>query len=238
MAKKRDEEAPLTAIRLALKDHAVILEPFVNQVSALPVDDQLEYYFVPMQHMSFYKPYYRPGQPFKNLKLVNYQRPAIALSFYRKHKYKMDRNVGPIEAMNHLKERRDELLNLSMMGPLSQGQQDELRQTDTLLRTIRQEPEGYQFCLSNYHHYYHYWYCTFRYFEDEEKTQNSSDNEHLLKHTERVKGQVHERLNIIFIDPYYITRQVPYDNKLIDRELETYPHKFRNGITTLYVRKN
>ncbi len=114
----------------------------------------------------------------------------------------------------------------------------ELQQNDELLRSVRQMPEGYQFCFSNYHHYYRYWYCTFRYFADATLTQLESDNEHLLKHTERVKSQVHQRLNIIFIDPHYISRPVPYDNRFVDRELANYPTQVRQGITTLYIRKS
>lgn len=45
---------------------------------------------------------------------------------------------------------------------------------------------------------------------------------HLLKHTERIKGKVHEPLNIIFIDTGYIAYPAPYDNERVDRELETY----------------
>jgi hypothetical protein len=48
---------------------------------------------------------------------------------------------------------------------------------------------------------------------------------------------VHERLNIIFIDPHYISRPVPHDHKLVDRELDNYPIALRQGITTLYLRK-
>ncbi|RAJ93140.1 hypothetical protein LX87_04652 [Larkinella arboricola] len=235
---KRTDNAPLDAIRLSLKDHAVTLQPIVNQVSALPSDPQLEFYFVPVTHMEFYRPYYRPGQPFKNLKLVNFGQPAISLSFFSKHKYKIDRNVKALEAMRQIREHREKLFNYSLVGRLSIGQQQELQRTDELLRQIRDDPDSFQFCFSNYHHYYMYWYCSFRFFEDDTNTQTASSMEHLLKHTERVEGKVHERLNIIFIDPQYITRPVPYDSKLIDRELATYPIQLKQGITTLYIRNN
>ncbi|MDB5241796.1 MAG: hypothetical protein JWP57_2421 [Spirosoma sp.] len=32
----------------------------------------------------------------------------------------------------------------------------------------------------------------------------TTSSAHLLKQTERIRGQVHERLNIIFIDSHYI----------------------------------
>jgi hypothetical protein len=48
---------------------------------------------------------------------------------------------------------------------------------------------------------------------------------------------VHERLNIIVIDPLYISRPVPHDQKQIDRELDNFPIALRQGITTLYLRK-
>lgn len=234
---KRTDSAPLDAIRLVLKEHAITLQPLVHQVSAMPVEADLEYYFVPAQHMGFYEPYYRPGQPFKNFKLVNYGRPAISLSFFFKHKYTIKRDVALQEVLRHLKEHRDALLNKSLLSVLGLGEQRELQQTDELLRQVREDPDAYQYCLSNYHHYYKYWYCSYRFFEDEAKTQNASYIEHLLKHTQRVEGQVHQRLNVIFVDPYYITRPVPQDNKLIDRELETYPQRIRQGVITLYVKK-
>jgi hypothetical protein len=42
---------------------------------------------------------------------------------------------------------------------------------------------------------------------------------------------------VIFIDPHYITLPVPNDNKFVDRELDTYPLQLRQGITTLYLRR-
>jgi hypothetical protein len=235
---KREESAPLEAIRILLKQHTITLQPIVNQVSELPVYKDLEYYFVPIQFMDIYKPYHRPGKPYKNLKLVNFDKPAISLSFTSKHKYNIERRVTHGEVVLHLKNYRDELLNKSLMQQLSRAQLNELQQADQLLRTIRDQPDAYQACFSNYYHYYRYWYCSFRYFDDVAKTKTSSINEHLLKHTERIKGQVNERLNIIFVDPQYISKPVPHDNKLVDRELDTFPIALRQGITTLYLRKN
>ncbi len=236
MAKARDESAPLDALRVMLRQQAVNLQPVVNQISALPVDAQLEFYFVPMAFMELYRPFHRPGKPYKNLKLVNFERPAISLSFFMKHKYKIERHVPINQIIQHLKDYRDELLNRSLFEQLSARQLQDLQHHDELLRRVRQQPQAFEYCLSNYHHYYHYWYCTFRYFSDPSQLLLDSDNEHLLKHTERIKNQVHERLNIIFIDPAYISRPVPYDNKLVDRELDTYPTQIRQGITTLYIR--
>ncbi|GAB4019246.1 hypothetical protein [Spirosoma koreense] len=234
---KRTDSAPLDALRIVLKQQAVSLTPVINQVSALPIDDALEYYFVPMEYMRQYQAYYRPGKPYKNLKLVNYEKPAISLSFFYKHKYSVQRTPTHEEVMLHLRNHRDELLNRSLMAQLSAAQNEQLQQTDQILRTLRDNPQAYKACFSNYHHYYRYWYCAYRYFEDATLTKAASGDEHLLKHTERIKGQIHERLNIIFIDPYYITRPVPNDNKFVDRELDTFPIQLRQGITTLYLRK-
>lgn len=105
-----------------------------------------------------------------------------------------------------------------------------------VVRSVHDQPDRHRFCFSNYHHYYKYWYCSFRYFENEERTQTGTDNEHLLKHTERIKGKVNERINVIFIDQEYITRPVPYDNLVVDRELDTYPYRFPLGTMALYVK--
>lgn len=232
---------PLPAIRQVLTTCQTTLEPLTHQVSALPVEPDLEYYFVSAEHMVLFSPYYRPGKPFKNLKLVNFNRPAISLSFYNKHKYHLDRGTSPASAQTILQEQRDNLYARSFLDQLTPGQQRQLQQMDTLLRAMRQAPDQFECCVSNYDHYYRYWYCSFRYFEDEEKTKTGTSNEHLLKHTQRTDERsrerlINERLNIIFVDPKYITRPVAYDNKLIDRELETYPDKIRFGKATLYIR--
>ena len=72
--------------------------------------------------------------------------------------------------------------------------------------------------------YYHY-------FDDLERSPATS-REHLLKHTARIPGLVHERLDIIFIDPHHITRPVPLHHQLIDRERVTFPITLRPGLTT------
>ncbi|GHB87882.1 hypothetical protein GCM10007390_50010 [Persicitalea jodogahamensis] len=221
-----------------LQTQRVQLEPITNQISALPNDPKLEYYFIPVNFMKEYKAYHREGKtPFKNLKLVNYGKPAISLSFFSKHKYTVKKENEPEKILLHLKNHREELLEQSLFKQLDSEQSRHLKQVDELFRTLRENPDAYQTCFSNYHHYYRYWYCTFRYFEDKTETKAETDSAHLLKHTERIKGQVHERLNVIFIDPDHITRPVPYDNKRVDRELDTYPIKIKQGTTTLYLRK-
>ena len=236
---KRIDEAPLDGLRTVLRAQAIQLFPGVNQISSPPPpDQQLEYYFIPMQYMKQYQAYHRPGKPLKNLKLVNYNKPAISLSFFYKHKYSIQKNVIHADVVQHIKNYRDELLNRSLMEQLSVGQLKQLKQTDELLRTIRDQPGVYQACFSNYHHKYYYWYCTYRYFDDLAAMKTTTTSEHLLKHTERAGHPVHERLNIIFIDPEYITQDVPHDHKIIDRELKTYPIQLRQGVTTLYLRKS
>lgn len=242
MAKAKPSDlAPLPAIRLVLNTCKTDLRPIVHQVSALPTELDLEYYFVPAQYMEMFRPYYRPGKPYKNLKLVNFERPAISLTFYNKHKYQIDRGIKPETAEAILKEQRDNLYARSFLDQLTLNQQQKLQDVDNLLRAIRLTPEKYQFCSSNYHHYYRYWYCSFRYFEDADLIKTGTANEHMLKHTQRTNERsaeqlVSERLNIIFIDPKYITRPVSYDNKLIDRELETYSEKVSYGKSSLYIR--
>lgn len=234
---KRTDTAPLEILRLSLQTQTIQLAPVVNQVTALPTDNQLEYYFIPMEYMAEYEPYYRPGKPFKNLKLLNFNRPAISLSFFSKHKYTFERNTISQDVLLHVKNYRDELLNRSLFDQLSSGQQQELQRVDEIYRSLRNNSGAYESCFSNYHHYYQYWYCSFRYFEDATLTKTGTSSEHMLKHTERVKGQLHERLNVIFIDPNYITRPVPYDNKQVDRVLDTFPIRIKLGTTTLYLRK-
>lgn len=232
---------PLPAVRIVLNTCSTTLQPIIHQVSALPEEVDLEYYFVPTEHMELFRPYYRPGKPFKNLKLVNFGRPAISLTFYNKHKYKLDQGVKPELAQEILQKQRDLLYARSFLDQLTPGQQQQLQDIDSLLRAVRQNPDQFQFCTSNYHHYYRYWYCSFRYFEDVEHIQTGTANEHMLKHTQRTTENsteqlVSERLNVIFIDTNYITRPVSYDNKLIDRELEKYTDRINFGKAALYVR--
>jgi hypothetical protein len=235
---KRADSAPLETIRAMVKEQSIPLEPIANQVSALPSEPDLEYYFIPLQYMKDYKAYSRPnGSPFKNLKLVNFDRPAISLSFFFKHKYVIKRAPRAEDVLLHLKNFRDDLMDQSLFKQFTNEQLKDLRKADEVLRALRDNPSAFEACFSNYHHYYRYWYCAYRYFEDDTENKANTLSEHLLKHTERVKGKVHERLNIIFIDPKYITRPVPNDNKRIDRELDTFSIQFKQGVTTLYLRK-
>ncbi len=234
---KREQYVPLDALRLMLQTHAMPLAPISHQVKDLPIDSQLEYYFVPMHLSHHYKHYFRPGKPFRNLKLVNFDKPAISLSFFFKHKYAIQRTPDPSLVIHHLAQHRAALLDRSITNQLSAAQQQDLQQTDHILRTLRDDPEAYQVCFSNYYHYYKYWYCSYRYFEDDQQTLTANSSEHLLKHTQPAEDFSHERLNIIFIDPDYISRPVPNDNKRIDRELETYPLRIKEGLTTLFLRK-
>lgn len=235
---QRQKNADLKAVRLLVNAQSIQLVPLTNQVSALPHDPELEYYFIPMEFMKDYKPYFPADMaPYKNLKLVNFKKPAISLSFFSKHKYTVKRDNDPEAILLHLKNHREELMEYSLFKPLDGEQEKQLRQIDELFRNFRANPDAYQTCFSNYHHYYRYWYCSYRYFEDSANTKADSESVHLLKYTERIKGQVHERLNIIFIDMNYITQPVPYDNKLVDRELETYPIQIKQGTTTLFIKK-
>jgi len=84
--------------------------------------------------------------------------------------------------------------------------QQKLKETDALIGQVRAKPDNFTFCFSNYHYYYLYY--SFPYFKDAEQTKTASDNEHLLKHTERKAVKVSERLNVIFVDMTYITRPV------------------------------
>lgn len=238
MAKaKQSDLVPLPAIRLVLKHCKTDLQPIIHQVNALPIESDLEYYFVPAEFTELFRPYYRPGKPYKNFKLINFERPAISLTFYNKHKYQISRGIRMESALAILKEQRDQLYTKSFMDQLTLGQQQKLQEIDVLLRAIRQTPEKFEFCSSNYEHYYRYWYCSFRFFEDTEQTKTGTINEHLLKHVPAPNDQsTIERLNVIFIDPKFITRPVPYDNKLIDRELETYPNRVSYGQSSLYIR--
>ncbi|GAB3898889.1 hypothetical protein GCM10028825_48360 [Spirosoma agri] len=191
-----------------------------------------------MQFMKQYQAFHRPGKPLKNLKLINYDKPAISLSFFYKHKYSIERTVTHSDVEQHIRNYRDELLNRSLMQQLSIAQLKELQRTDEILRTVRQHPDAYQACFSNYAHNYYYWYCTYRYFDDLAAMTTTTSSEHLLKHTERPGHEVHQRLNIIFIDPDYISEAVPHDHKLIDRELKTFPIQLKQGTTTLYLRES
>ncbi|WP_345247254.1 hypothetical protein [Nibrella saemangeumensis] len=235
---KRPDSAPLDALRLVLRSHAIELKPFVHQVKDLPQDPDLEYYFVPAELKETYRPYYRPGRPYKNLKLVNFDQPAISLSFYFKHKYSIKQDVPADQAIEYLRNYRDELFNKGLLIQPSQAEQLELKQVDDLLRQIRTAPGHFQYCFSNFHHFYRYWYCSYRYFEEEKPEKLGSATEHLLKHSERVKGQVSQRLNIIFVDTEYIARAIPLsqDNKTIEKILATYNHRHAFGTVALYVK--
>lgn len=130
---KRSHQAPLEARRLLLESMSMTLQPLTHQINALPDETDLEYYFVPVERMSLFLPYHRPGQPYKNLKLVNFDRPTISLTFFPKHKYTVQRDITPQQAQDVLLVYREQLSKRSLTGAFTALQEKELQHIDTLL---------------------------------------------------------------------------------------------------------
>ena len=66
MAKaKQSDLLPLSAIRQLLKSCTTGVQPVTHQVSALPTESDLEYYFVPAEHMELSDPTTGPVSPLK-----------------------------------------------------------------------------------------------------------------------------------------------------------------------------
>lgn len=232
------KQVDLQLVRSLAMPVALQLNPLEHQITALPDDKDLEFYFIPHTEKVLFAPYLRK-KPYRNLKLISYEHPATSLSFFFKHKYTLEKDVPLPEVVayveNHIAMEEERL----MQNPaLNQSSSTTLPKLHALLNQLRQRPDSLNWCLSNYHLHYRYWYLTYRYFTDETGDKSDTRNTHLLKHEQRTPSRRQEKVNLIFVHSEGIHRDIPNDNKQIDRYLALFPNRIEEGTQWLYWRNN
>lgn len=185
----------------------------------------------------------------RTIKLVNMDRPAVRITFYRKHRYwllkdkdlPIDQKVEQIQAhINDLIEKAQILESKldKMIAPKraeAKGQIGSYWEQVNTWRTILAAPEQYEIAISNYSR--QHFYVTVNYKYRLPSGDFANEQEHLLNtQRDRLGNITQVRYNILFIDPIEILRDHPYQNREVEGYLNNFPIKSEAGRQTIYAR--
>lgn len=186
----------------------------------------------------------------KTIKLINYGKAAVRMSFFSKHKYWLkkphdltdeERDEFIIEYMNNLSLSTIQLQNkLDHLPPLAQAEtrqrihaaQEEIEAWQRVLEKSSQ----YELAISTYQRGYAYLYISYKFMLPNGEYDNES--EHLLHHTrDRIGNITQSKQNVIFVNTSEISRVHPQQNKEIENYLNRFSLKSSFGPKWLYARQ-
>lgn len=185
----------------------------------------------------------------RTIKLVNLDRPAARITFYRKHRYwllkdkdmPLDQKIEQIRAyVMNLATRNQDLADEidSMSQSTREKARDTIRQNQqeiTTWHTILDNVSEYELALSNYSRLH--FYVTVNYKYRLQSGEFANEQEHLLNPQRDRAGNITQlRYNIIFVDPVEILRDHPYQNREVEGFLNNFPIKSEMGRNTIYAR--
>ena len=190
------------------------------------------------------------GHTFEKVKLINYDQPAVKLSYYDKHKYWLTKNaqISHLERIVEVN-RYISLLNhqlvqlaqrqLDLISPAGEQRlQRQVSELDAKLNQwilIRDNPDAYELVISSYYSEYRYWYVSWKYQTDELNFTNSTS--HLLSPIRDRSGQIIDtKLNIIFIDTQAILLTHDHQHKQIADYLAGFPIRSHDLKGQLFAR--
>lgn len=186
----------------------------------------------------------------RTIKLVNMDRPACRITFYRKHRYTLIKNKDlPIqkkkdEIINHINAVEQKAMTLASKllqqtqerQALKRKEINQLTQEANRWQDILDHIDEYELAISNYDKQHMYVTLNYKYKAPDGTYLNEA--EHMLN-TQRDKvGNITQvRYNLIFVDPMEILREHPYQNREVEGYLNTFPIKSQGQAMALYVRK-
>ncbi|NID13495.1 hypothetical protein [Fibrivirga algicola] len=185
----------------------------------------------------------------KTVKMINYGRPAVRMSFFSKHKYwlKKPHDLTEEERDEHI---NDYLNGLSLsinqlqnkidhLPPLAQAESRrkiyDAQQEIEAWQQVQQQSAQYELAVSTYQRGYAYLYISYKYLLPTGEYDNAS--EHLLHHIrDRVGNITQSKQNVIFVNMAEINRVHPQQNKEIENYLNRFSLKSTSGPKWLYAR--
>lgn len=185
----------------------------------------------------------------KTIKLINYGRPAVKMSFYSKHKYwlKKPHDLTDEERAEYITEHINALTQSVVLLQAKVDQQPPLAQAEIRRRIestlkeidawqlIQVKEQQYELAVSTYQRGYAYLYVSYKFLLPTGEYDNAS--EHLLHHTrDRIGNITQTKQNIIFVNTAEINRVHPQQNKEIEAYLSRFPQKSMSGAARLYAR--
>jgi len=185
----------------------------------------------------------------RTIKLVNMDRPAVRITFYRKHRYwilkdkdlPLDDKVTQIQTYINDLEMKCQILEgkLGGMPPSKQtetkGQIGKYRQQTAVWREILTNATQYEVVVSNYSR--QHFYVTVNYKYRLPTGEFANEQEHLLNtQRDRLGNITQVRYNILFVDTTEILRDHPYQNREIEGYLNGFSVQSEAGKHTIYAR--
>ncbi|MBC3787752.1 hypothetical protein [Spirosoma utsteinense] len=197
------------------------------------------------------QPLFEPIRDFdcRSIKLLNPDRPAVRMTFYKKHRYwllkpkdlPLTEKIAQIEAYIQVLENKSQLLT-DKLGTLPASRRAEAlanlltgQQQMDQWQGILLAPHQYELALSNYGR--QYFYVTLNYKYRLPTGDYTNEQEHLLNHQRDKHGLITQLpYNLIFVDTHEIGREHPYQNREVENYLATFPIQSVLGKHTLYAR--
>jgi hypothetical protein len=216
----------------------VTLDPNHHEVS--PIPDAVKIWFIDSKFMGLFEPFAELNA--RTLKLVNYGKAAINLTFFEKHKYKVNKEPEPEEVANQLEKKLEELKGNYGQTELfsdahTQTSKNQQRQQIVEIQEILNQFHEYQFAVSNYFRNYTYWYITWRW-ENPDGTLGHG-NDHLLKdETDYDKNATILKQNVIFVEMNRIAEHTPYQSKKVEKFLSGFEKRIEVGTVDVFVKAN
>ena len=204
-------------------------------------------HFIDSRHMEAFANH--AGFDCRSIKLINYDKPAIRLNFYKKHAYwllkgdklttdeKMGRVTDYVNQLTiqieittqKLPKLRGTVLS-NARGQLARMQQ-QIRDWQDILDNLN----SHEIVISNYKRESFYTFVNFKYRLETGDLANLPINLLTTQHDRR--GNVtKEKHNIIFVDTEQIGREHPYQNKEIDQYLASFPLQSEFNRDHIYAR--
>jgi hypothetical protein len=186
----------------------------------------------------------------RSIKLVNYGKPAVRLTFFRKHKYWLLRNADlnredkQLRVMNYINELvvKAEIMTdrLDALPGFKQSEQREkvggMREEIRAWQQVLEQIDDFELAVSNYRRDYQY--VTLNYKYRLETGEYANGQEHLLNPQRDNQGVVTQpRYNLIFVDVREIEREHPHQHKEIENYLNNFSLMTQSGKQQLYARR-
>ena len=213
------------------------LDPKLHQVNLIP--SGINIYFIDSKYQDQFEEFSTSKN--KQYKLINYGQAAINLTFYEKHKYKLEKEPAPDEIYAALTKRCDELNEFIRQGFLFEDKNRDERQIQAKEQLLKiqntiQNFDKYEFAISNYFRNFIYWYVSFR-FRLEDGSLDFASQHLLNSEKDRFGKTTLPKINIIFIDTDYISVHTPYQNKKIEDYLKQFETQLDLGLKDVFVKE-
>lgn len=201
---------------------------------------------------ALYQPYFTRFTDFdcRSIKIVNYGRPAVRMSFFKEHKFWVlkdkdlprDEKIARIQLyLDDLGAKTDKLW--SKLPKLTGSDRTQAKADIALWQTEQKawqellaKVDSLEMAISNYERVHKYVTLNYKFMLNEEG-EFANAQEHMLNPQKDRSGTINQpRYNIIFVDTDHILRDHPYQSKQIDKYLGRFGLKSQAGRYTLYAR--